>query len=191
MLSASRLTSLVALFLAVACAGPAIVVDPENNPAVTASASSAAAAQPVPIPPPPAGPPPLGAPPIAAPVLNLPALQADLAAKAGSNQVRFDLHGFELSEAARATLLRQAQWLRANPFVRVSVEGHADVRLSRDTAIALGERRAAAVLGFLLAQGIPPEQLSPTSWGKERPVAPAVHEAAWLQNSRVELVLVR
>jgi peptidoglycan-associated lipoprotein len=148
------------------------VVDPINNPAVRFPN----AVQQVP-----------GQPP--QPVLSLPAMQADFSAKSGSDTVRFGRDGYLLDERARQTLLRQAEWLRANPMMRVSIEGHADVRQTREHALALGERRAAVVRSFLLSLGIPPSQMTTVSWGRERPASATVHDAAFLQNGRVVTLL--
>lgn len=123
------------------------------------------------------------------PVLAIPVLQADLVSKSGSDTVRFGRDSYVLTPQAQATLTAQAQWLVAHPFVRASIEGHADGRQTRDYALALGERRAAAVRNYLLALGVPPDQLETLSWGKERPAVAAVHDATWLQNSRVTTVL--
>jgi len=151
---------------------------------VAAASASAAGAQPVPYRPlPPGAPAPLQ------PVVSIPMLQADLAAKAGSDTVRFQRDAYAIDPTAQAVLAIQAQWLIQHPRVRASIEGHADVRQPRDYALALGERRAAAVRNFLLAQGVPPQQLSIVSWGRERPSTPAIHDATWLQNSRVVTVL--
>ncbi len=130
-----------------------------------------------------------GAPPIAGPVMALPVLQADLTTRAGSDTVRFGRNSYVLTPQSLATLTAQAQWLIQHPFVRASIEGHADGRQSRDYALALGERRAAAVRNYLIASGVAPEQLDTVSWGKERPTSAAVHDATWLQNSRVVTVL--
>ena len=124
-----------------------------------------------------------------APVLAIPVLEADLRAKAGSDTVRFGRDSYVLTPQAQATLTAEAQWLIAHPVVRASIEGHADTRQTRDYALALGERRAAAVRNYLLALGVPPEQLDIVSWGKERPAVAAAHDATWLQNSRVVTVL--
>jgi peptidoglycan-associated lipoprotein len=144
--------------------------------------------------PPPAPPPPVqyGQPgqfPPQGPMLALPVLEADLRAKAGSDTVRFARDSYVLTPQAQATLTAQAQWLIQRPFVQASIEGHADGRQSRDYAFALGERRAAAVRNYLIASGVPPEQLLTVSWGRERPTTAAAHDATWLQNSRVVVVL--
>jgi len=153
-----------------------------------AISASAAIAQPFPQPLPPGVYPP-GAYPPAAPVVPLSVLQADLKAQSGSDTVRFQRESYVLDPASQLVLAKQAQWLLARPWIRANIEGHADGRLTRDYALALGERRAAAVRNFLLAQGVSPGQLNVVSWGRERPTSAALHDATWLQNSRVVTVL--
>jgi len=164
---------------------------------LVAATASAQGYQPYPYPPPAApgypqpvpGYPQPGYPGVQGPVLAIPVLEQDLKLKAGSNIVRFGRDSYVLTPQSQATLTAQAQWLIQHPFVNASVEGHADVRQTRDYALALGERRAAAVRNYLIASGVPPEQLQIVSWGRERPTSDAVHDAAWLQNSRVVTVL--
>ena len=159
--------------------------------ALAVSASTAIAQPfPQPLPPPGAYPPgayPPGAP--AAPVVPLSVLQADLKTQSGSDTVRFQRDSYVLDPTSQQVLARQAQWLLARPWIRANIEGHADGRLTRDFALALGERRAAAVRNFLLAQGVSPGQLTVVSWGRERPTSAQLHDATWLQNSRVVTVL--
>lgn len=166
--------------------------------ALAGSAASAQDYQPYPYPPPPSGqgypapsypPQAPGYPPMQGPVLAIPVLEADLRAKAGSDTVRFGRDSYVLTPQAQATLTAQAQWLIQHPYVRASIEGHADSRQSRDYALALGERRAAAVRNYLIASGVPPHQLQIVSWGRERPTTMMAHDATWLQNGRVVTVL--
>ena len=164
---------------------------------VVAFVGTAASAQyqPYPYPPPQPYPTPApgypqpGYPGMQGPVLALPVLEADLRAKAGSDTVRFGRDSYVLTPQAQSTLTAQARWLIQRPFVRASIEGHADGRQTRDYAFALGERRAAAVRNYLIASGVPPQQLQIVSWGRERPTSAAAHDATWLQNSRVVTVL--
>ncbi|MEO5973357.1 MAG: OmpA family protein [Sphingomicrobium sp.] len=118
-------------------------------------------------------------------------LRAEFVARSGSDTIFFagDSHG--LDQAARATLTAQARWLRMNPQVRASIEGHADSRRTREYALGVGERRANAVRDFLIAAGISPGQLDLVSWGKERPVATGASEGAWALSRRVVTVLKR
>jgi peptidoglycan-associated lipoprotein len=86
------------------------------------------------------------------------------------------------------TLRAHAAFLANNPELKVSIEGHADERGSREYNIGLGERRANAVQSFFSAEGVSAAQMSTISYGEERPADPAHDEAAWSQNRRAVLV---
>lgn len=107
----------------------------------------------------------------------------DFVANVG-DRVFFDTDRFDLKPAARATLDKQAAWLRQYPNARLVVEGHADERGTREYNLALGDRRANAVRNYLVSQGVAPSRLTTISYGKERPVALGSNEAAWAQNRR-------
>ncbi len=116
-------------------------------------------------------------------------LQADLAANAG-DRVFFTFDAYTLSPDARATLTRQAQWLRQHPRVAFLIEGHADERGTREYNLALGDRRARAAAEFLALQGIAQTRISTISYGKERPEALGSDEASHAQNRRAVSVVV-
>ena len=119
----------------------------------------------------------------------IPGSQADLVAKAGSDRVLFEYDSFELSEAARTTLQRQAEWLRQHPSVSFTVEGHADERGTREYNLALGERRANSAKNFLASQGVGTARLRTISYGKERPEVQGSDEAGYAQNRRAVSVV--
>lgn len=100
------------------------------------------------------------------------------------DRVFFAFDKSELSSSARATLDRQALWLRQYPSTQIVVEGHCDERGTREYNLALGERRANAVKEYLVAQGIDPNRVRTISYGKERPAVAGSNEAAWAQNRR-------
>lgn len=116
-------------------------------------------------------------------------LQADLAANAG-DRVFFAFDAYTLSPEARATLTRQAQWLRQHPRIAFLVEGHADERGTREYNLALGDRRARAAAEFLTQQGIAPTRITTISYGKERPEALGSDEASHVQNRRAVSVVI-
>jgi peptidoglycan-associated lipoprotein len=122
---------------------------------------------------------------------EVPLLQNDLAVKAGSDRVFFGVNSYSLSAPARATLAAHARWLIMNPSVRALIEGHGDDRDTREHALALGERRAAAVRDYLVSQGVPRSRLMVTSWGKERPNAPVPGSPAVGVSARVVTLIVR
>jgi peptidoglycan-associated lipoprotein len=122
----------------------------------------------------------------------VPGSQDDLRAQAGSDTVLFGYDSYELDGDARATLTKHASWLRANPGVRVTLEGHCDERGTREYNLALGDRRANSAKNFLASQGIDVARLATVSYGKERPVAGGGDEAAHAQNRRaVTMVMSR
>lgn len=100
------------------------------------------------------------------------------------DRVFFDTDKSNLSGTARATLDRQAGWLSQNPGVRLTIEGHADERGTREYNLALGARRANAVRDYLVSQGVDGSRLQTISYGKERPVSLCSEEACWSKNRR-------
>lgn len=126
----------------------------------------------------------------APPPMTLEMLQADFTARSGGNTVYFVGSSAVLNPGTRATLIAQAEWLRTHPHIPARIEGHSDDRASRDQALALGEKRAAAVRDFLVLNGVPAAQLTLVSWGKERQAVEGASEAARGLNRRVVTVLM-
>ena len=112
----------------------------------------------------------------------------DALAKVG-NTVYFGYDSSALSDDAQATLARQAGFLKGNPTLTVTIEGHCDERGTREYNLALGERRATAARDYLLAQGVDPARIRVISYGKERPVAAGSTESSWSKNRRAATVL--
>ena len=113
----------------------------------------------------------------------VPGSQQELVANVG-DRVFFDYDQFTLKPEARRTLDRQAEWMGRYPNVRLSIEGHADERGTREYNLALAERRAKSVKDYLVSKGINASRLTSISYGKERPVALGSNELAWTQNRR-------
>ena len=109
---------------------------------------------------------------------------------AGTDKVYFEYDKAELLPEGKLVLNKQAEWLSRYPNVRVSLEGHADERGTREYNFALGERRAAAMRTHLVVQGLIDTRITTTSFGKERPLAPGSDEASWGINRRGETFLV-
>lgn len=157
--------------------------------AIIAVAACAPKQQDLPPPPPAAGttaPPsaPMPAPPADVTTGIVPGSLADFIAQAGSDRVRFAYDSYEIDDTARGILTRQAQWLGQYSSVRITVEGHADERGTREYNLALGDRRAEAAKNFLAAQGVSTARITTISYGKERPEADGADEAAYAINRR-------
>ena len=112
-----------------------------------------------------------------------PGSAADFAVNVG-DRVFFGYDRTDLTSEGRATLDKQAEWLKKYPRASVTIEGHADERGTREYNLALGERRANAVKNYLVAAGIAKGTVHVISYGKERPQVLGANEAAWAQNRR-------
>lgn len=99
----------------------------------------------------------------------------------------FEFDMYQLTAATRSDLDAVAKVLKASG-AKVRLEGHADERGTREYNLALGEKRAKAVVNYLTTQGVNKSQLEVISYGEEKPAALGSNEAAWAQNRRVELV---
>tara|TARA_B100000886_G_scaffold54240_1_gene33300 strand:+ start:8743 stop:9219 length:477 start_codon:yes stop_codon:yes gene_type:complete len=106
------------------------------------------------------------------------------------DRVFFATNKSSLTSASRATLRKQATFLRKNKNLNVTIEGHADERGTREYNLALGERRANAAKDYLMTYGISGKRISVISYGKEKPVNPKSSPIAWSQNRRSVTVKV-
>lgn len=102
--------------------------------------------------------------------------------------VYFDLDQDSLKPEFQAVMACHAKYLRDRPSSRISLEGHADERGSREYNMGLGERRGNGVSSALQANGGSASQLAVVSYGEERPVCTESSESCWAQNRRVEIV---
>src|SRR6266702_5339555 len=98
--------------------------------------------------------------------------------------VNFDFDRYELRPDMREILKGQVTWLKANPQVRVEVEGHCDERGTSEYNLALGAKRAESVKRYLIDLGISPDRFSTVSYGEELPTCREETEACWAKNRR-------
>ena len=102
--------------------------------------------------------------------------------------IYFDYDSAQISTEGQSALNAHAEYLSLHPDRVITIEGHTDERGTREYNLALGERRAQAVADFLMASGVPAQQMQVTSYGEEKPVALDHNESAWQLNRRVELI---
>ena len=117
-----------------------------------------------------------------------PGSQQDFVVNVG-DRVFFETDQTDLSQVARETLDKQAQWLTNYSQYSFTIEGHADERGTREYNIALGARRAQSVRDYLISRGIQANRMRTISYGKERPVAVCNDISCWSQNRRAVTVL--
>ena len=101
--------------------------------------------------------------------------------------VFFDFDQFDIKANQMAVVERQGKYLAGKAGLNIRVEGNADERGGREYNLALGQKRAEAVVRGLKAYGVKDGQVEPVSFGSEKPQAAGHDEAAWAQNRRVDL----
>lgn len=101
--------------------------------------------------------------------------------------VYFAFDSNDLTEQDMRVLKVHAKYLLDHPKQHIRIAGHTDARGSREYNIALGERRANAVMRFLETKGIPASRMTTVSYGKEQPIDAGNTEQAWAQNRRAAL----
>jgi len=129
------------------------------------------------------------APPVVVAPAPPPGVAATEEAKSMFDDVRFDFDKSEVKEDGRKTCRVVADYLKKNPKAKMLIEGHCDERGTAEYNIALGERRATAVMTYLVSLGVPKTALSTVSFGKEKPLDPNHDEGAWAKNRRAHFVL--
>ncbi len=109
----------------------------------------------------------------------------------GFENIYFGFDQYALTEEARATLKKHADWLRANRGYAMRIEGHCDERGTNEYNLALGQRRADATKKYLVGLGADARRLSTVSYGEEKPLDPGHDEAAWAKNRRAQFAVTK
>lgn len=105
--------------------------------------------------------------------------------------VHFD-YDKSIVKATEVVKLQEAvKALKANPKLKLLVEGHCDERGTEEYNRALGERRALSVRAQLIKSGIAPTRVRTLSYGEDKPAELGHTEAAWAKNRRSDLVLLK
>ena len=102
--------------------------------------------------------------------------------------IYFDFDKSEVKAEYRSIVAAHASYVASHGSSRVTLEGHADERGTREYNLGLGERRGNAISGILSAAGAMGSQLDTVSYGEERPVCRVSDEDCWWQNRRVEII---
>ena len=104
--------------------------------------------------------------------------------------VYFSYDQSNIGETEREKLAKIYDYLARNEEFDLLVEGHCDERGSEEYNRTLGERRAIAVIDYLVALGMPKSRLHSLSFGEERPVQTGLSEENFRLNRRAELVVI-
>ncbi len=106
----------------------------------------------------------------------------------GVHDAYFDYDKADIRPDGQQALAQTADYLKANPSIKVTIEGHCDERGSTEYNLGLGDRRASAVKQYLVSLGVPADRMTTVSFGKEKPFCMEHNETCWQQNRRGHFV---
>jgi peptidoglycan-associated lipoprotein len=101
--------------------------------------------------------------------------------------IHFDFDRYDLTDQDRQTLQENADWLKANPGVTVSIAGNADERGEIVYNLVLSQK-SEVTRDALISLGVPGDRIEfATGWGKLYPVCEQSDESCWSRNRRAHL----
>lgn len=106
------------------------------------------------------------------------------------NNLYFDFDKSTLRAESKNELENAIRWLQANPSVRIEVGGHTDSKGSDEYNIRLSQRRAQAVVNYLVAGGIDPSRIVAYGYGERMPIASNATDEGRQLNRRVEFKIL-
>jgi outer membrane protein OmpA-like peptidoglycan-associated protein len=106
------------------------------------------------------------------------------------NNINFETNSAELNEQSKNIILEFSAFLKDNPSVKVSIQGHTDNVGDPASNMKLSNDRAKNVYSFLLAQGIVDSRLSSKGFGMNKPIASNANEKGKAKNRRTEFVIL-
>jgi len=104
------------------------------------------------------------------------------------DKVFFGFDSSSLSADAKKVADLQALWLKENPDVNITIEGHCDERGTREYNISLGAKRAEALKDYFINKGVDSIRINTISYGEERPHLVGVGAESWSKNRRAVVV---
>jgi peptidoglycan-associated lipoprotein len=108
--------------------------------------------------------------------------------KPAEYSIYFDYNQAMLQLEFEPTLMKHAEYLKANPDLNVEIQGNCDERGSREYNIALGVRRALTVKRALELLGVAGYRIEILSFGAEKPIAFGHDDESWRLNRRADII---
>jgi outer membrane protein OmpA-like peptidoglycan-associated protein len=106
------------------------------------------------------------------------------------NDIYFDFNSFELRPESKVVIEEFEAFLKENPNLKVSIEGHTDNIGNNQDNLILSEKRARAVYDHLIYLGIPSSQILYKGYGETKPIVSNESEEGRARNRRTEFVII-
>jgi OOP family OmpA-OmpF porin len=107
----------------------------------------------------------------------------------GKGKIRFDTASSAIDRDSLGLLDRLAETALRCPSAEIEIAGHTDTAGDDGTNQTLSEKRAQAVVDYLVRAGLPAERLSAVGYGSSKPLASNDTEDGRAQNRRIEFVV--
>lgn len=102
--------------------------------------------------------------------------------------VYFDFDKYEVKQEFNPLVTAHSNYLESHKARKILIQGNTDERGGSEYNLALGQKRAEAVLSAMKVMGVSTAQMEAVSLGKEKPKATGHDEAAWSQNRRADIL---
>ena len=110
----------------------------------------------------------------------------DIATALNMQIINFDTASSHIPEANKSILDQAAALMKRAPQVKLTVKGHTDAVGHAATNKTLSQKRAQAVVDYLVKQGVDPAQLQAVGYGQEQPIADNSTANGQFKNRRIE-----
>jgi len=107
------------------------------------------------------------------------------------DSIYFEIDRAYLKKESLDVLDRVIAILKKNPSMKIEVRGHTDSTGEKAHNQRLSERRADAVVEYMIKNGISPERLAAVGFGAEKPIASNAEEEGRKKNRRTEFYIIR
>ena len=105
------------------------------------------------------------------------------------NDVLYTTNSAVLNDRSKFILKGFARFLKENPTVSVSIQGHTDDVGDDDKNLILSQQRADGVKDFLISQGVNASRLKSEGFGESQPKVPNTNESNRAKNRRTDFVI--
>ncbi len=120
---------------------------------------------------------------------SVPQTPEDILRREVGDRVFFGSGSAEIGTRARTVIATQAEWLRQNPLLRVTIEGHADDGGTAEQNTRFALERAEALRERLIEEGVDARRIAVVSRGREDRLAVCNEPSCMAQNRRAIVVV--